>query len=1237
MNKRLKKLKKIIKKLFSKVPRRKFYYGMYLKTRRVNKKLVLIESFHGQTVSDSGLVLAKELLKNYPNQFKIYYASDNLSAHKLFIKDIGLDVTLVDINSFKYTRILATAKYLFSNASLPIYFVKRPNQVYLQTWHGTPLKTLGKKMRYGIESMYNVQHNFLQADYITQPNEFTKDVIMNDYNLEPLYTGKVVMAGYPRNKIFMEPQKASELRTSLGLDGKTVYAYMPTWRGTSNHDIEISTYSDQVNEIFSQLDKELKDDQIFFVNFHPILKGAIVLDNYKHIKPFPTSVDSYSFLNCVDGLITDYSSVFFDFSLTKKPIMLFMYDYEEYLNDRGLIFDVKTLPFRQVFDTDTFCKSLSSGDFLNDRYDDTEYFKTFFKYDSVDISKKLLKLAIENDESDLEIVDYSKNKEKRINVYLPQNLKNDAEFGTLADVAGEDDIVLFMKKWFTKKVSANLHDNYNYAFNYVITTYTPPRTYIENFLAFLGLPSAIRKIHLRDIQRCFPNLNINEEFITEYSSYNLGKKVSPFIAKQINCTPSIDDETISLKCDIPEGYKPTHFVIYNKKNVIIRKTECTPDEANGNITINVKDGIENLEFFHTNTYTPALLATNADGETEMLLPVDENKNVEINKHLNKRNHIHNYYKPIIVSCNLPETYYGLNPENDEYELENTEYVQTNVSVCSMINFNTYGFCFSIINPRVTSKDFVDFADLINVSCHGKKMKIKLKVKNIDASKFSGIILRFRSKTEDVEIPFDFKSRQVGRHAFITATCDFSKQYPLREVFWDFLALYTQDGFTHRIKVKSRRISTYLKLYFTNLQCDTYGDKNIIFPYIAKNSFFACTYREKSEYDTTLVRIKEVIALLLFIVLFPVLKLRKIWIVYEKFCKTAQDNGYYFFKFCMEQLEPKQKRNIYYVIDKKEADYAKLKQYGKHVIQFMSVKHMLYCLAMNICISSDSTAHLYTWRSKPSFIRHKIKRSKELFLQHGVTALKRVDKLFGKKGSSPMTYFVTCSQREQFIVEENFNYTSARAPITGFARWDVLEDKSTDDDKFILLMPTWRSWLEEVSNEMFVESDYYKNYYSVITDERLNAELERNNIRLVLYLHPKFASYVDEFKSKLSKNISCMSFGEVPLNDIMMKCSMLITDYSSVCWDVLYQNKAVLYYQFDYEQYDLVHGSYIDFKTELPGERFTEKEELINGICDYINSGLKIKDEHAKMADEFFAYRDNKNSRRIYNFLKTNGH
>ena len=422
IRKKLKAIKKRLCRLVSKTPKRKFYYGFFSKYCRLRPKWVLIESFHGQTVSDSGLVLAQEIARLYPGQYRVFYATEDKKKHQAFVDAAGLQVELVDVTTFRYTHILACAQHIFSNASLPIYFIKRPGQVYMQTWHGTPLKTLGKQMRMGIESMYNVQHNFLQADYLTQPNAFTRDVILRDYNLEPLYTGKVVMAGYPRNKVFMEPEKGVALRRKLGLEDKTVYAYMPTWRGQSNHSVDVLEYAAQVKKIMHQVDSGLKDDQVLYVNFHPILHGAVQLDAYQHILPFPTEVSNYEFLNCADALITDYSSVFFDFSLTKKPIILFMYDYDTYLADRGLYMDVRSLPFRQIYQTEELVECLRSGACLQDDYSDTEYYHTFSKYDSPDVSEKLLKLAFTGDSGDLEVIDYGKNKEKTWRVLYPSRL-----------------------------------------------------------------------------------------------------------------------------------------------------------------------------------------------------------------------------------------------------------------------------------------------------------------------------------------------------------------------------------------------------------------------------------------------------------------------------------------------------------------------------------------------------------------------------------------------------------------------------------------------------------------------------------------------------------------------------------------------------------------------------------------------------------------------------------------------
>ena len=512
IRKKLKAIKKRLCRLVSKTPKRKFYYGFFSKYCRLRPKWVLIESFHGQTVSDSGLVLAQEIARLYPGQYRVFYATEDKKKHQAFVDAAGLQVELVDVTTFRYTHILACAQHIFSNASLPIYFIKRPGQVYMQTWHGTPLKTLGKQMRMGIESMYNVQHNFLQADYLPQPNAFTRDVILRDYNLEPLYTGKVVMAGYPRNKVFMEPEKGVALRRKLGLEDKTVYAYMPTWRGQSNHSVDVLEYAAQVKKIMHQVDSGLKDDQVLYVNFHPILHGAVQLDAYQHILPFPTEVSNYEFLNCADALITDYSSVFFDFSLTKKPIILFMYDYDTYLADRGLYMDVRSLPFRQIYQTEELVECLRSGACLQDDYSDTEYYHTFSKYDSPDVSEKLLKLAFTGDSGDLEVIDYGKNKEKTWRVLYPQPITQLSDLRTLAKKADDHTLVLMEKKWFKGDLSPVLHDQFNDAFPYVITTMTVPRTYIEVLLASFGVRRVQERLLRRDQQRIFPNLKIDGKY-----------------------------------------------------------------------------------------------------------------------------------------------------------------------------------------------------------------------------------------------------------------------------------------------------------------------------------------------------------------------------------------------------------------------------------------------------------------------------------------------------------------------------------------------------------------------------------------------------------------------------------------------------------------------------------------------------------------------------------------------------
>ena len=1149
-------VKNNIRRVVSRAPKMKFFYGSYYKKYDVIENRILFESFHGSTISDSPFYILKELLsRDDAKNYEIYYSTNpaDYDTHKKFMEANNIPVKLVSITSYEYLKVLATAKYLVNNSSFPVYFIKKEEQVYLQTWHGTPLKTLGKQMRKGIESMYNVQHNFLQATYLMHPNEFTKDAIMRDYNLEKLYTGKVALSGYPRNSIFMDKDKAVEVRKSLGYEDKTLYAYMPTWRGTSNHSVNMNAYGKEVSEMMKYLDSQLKDNQILFVNFHPILKNSVQLGNYKHIKPFPAEVDKYEFLNCVDALITDYSSVFFDFSVTRKPVILYIYDYDKYMQDRGMYMDIQELPFVKLHKIEELSEWLSTEKILNESYDDDDYCNKFIKYDSLDAPKKMLDLLLYGKEDGLVMQDYSANKEVEHRIIHPKRIRCEGDFNVIAAYAGENDIVQFEKKWFKKNVSCRLYDEFNDAFNYVVITNTTPRTYLEEVQVKLGVESVKQRLAERELKRTFPGLKVSAPYIRDFYVPETGCGTFNITKDDISAEVVRGDREISLKISSIEDYDMQKFMILNGKGIVMYVRDITDEEK--------KNGIISLSY-------------------ETLNEVIE-----------------------------PSSSYSL--VADKYDKAKSE---RNLAVLLNVKKRLY-------------------AEVIKIKSKKSSCEVRMKLRKQFGLEFKDVVIRYRNAAS-YDNPLKYNLHEDSEYYYINVFIDFENM-PLREIYWDLRVLGEFEGQEQVFKVKFMNMYWKYNFYLTNRQYSA-GEGHMIFPYYTKGACLAFLYRQDSEYDAYSTKIKEMAAVCAYGLLKPIYKRKKIWLVYEKFCSMAQDNGYYFFKYCMENLSEKDKKNIYYVIDKKAPDYEKIKQYDDHIIQFMSFKHCLYVLRAVLYVASDSRTHLYAWRCKTSLLMSKIRKRPIFFLQHGVTALKQVAPLFGRKGSSPMTYFATTSQFEQDIVVEFLKYNRNKAPITGFTRWDVLEDKSKDDDKLILIMPTWRSWLEEVSDEDFLASDYYRNYSGILQSEKLSEILKENNTRIIFYIHPKFAGYLKNFK-KSGENISLVPFGEKPLNEIMMKCHLLITDYSSVCWDVYYQKKPVIFYQFDVDKYNMAHGSYIDMETELFGRKAANEEELLNEIEECIKSGFALLPQDEKDHHHYFEYIDDKNSERTYEFLKERGY
>lgn len=394
LTKKIKKYRRYFKKarkiIFGKKAGAKYY--SYLKHCQVNENQILLDSQHGEDLNGNMFYLLKELQKEEYNAYEIYVTVSKKRveefANQLQFYKVS-HVKLVVMESKEYFKVLATAKYLFNDTSFPVYFIKRKEQIYFNTWHGTPLKTLGKKTQEDFYNIGNLQKNFNTADYLLYPSEYMMNHMLEDYMLKNISDNKVAMIGYPRNSVFFDTARRDSLKKELRLEGITAIAYMPTWRGTLNNkdnDMYISDLQEKLNSISAKL----KPNHVLYLNVHPYLKDYIEIDGYTNVRMFPKQLETYDFLNVCDVLITDYSSVFFDFACTRRPIILFAYDKEAYMRERGLYIDFDRLPFPMVETVDDLMHVLD----MPMQVDYEHFIDRYARYDSIHVCEDICQQII---------------------------------------------------------------------------------------------------------------------------------------------------------------------------------------------------------------------------------------------------------------------------------------------------------------------------------------------------------------------------------------------------------------------------------------------------------------------------------------------------------------------------------------------------------------------------------------------------------------------------------------------------------------------------------------------------------------------------------------------------------------------------------------------------------------------------------------------------------------------------
>lgn len=321
-------------------------YIKYVRSLPLQDSAILLEANQGLTYNGNMFYLLRELMKPEYNSYQVYFVirEKMIDETRDFLEMHGITrVSLVTMFTDDYYRMVATAKYLVTDVAFLPFFIKREGQVYVNTWHGTPLKTLGKQCATTAHTIGNVQRNFGLADYIVSPNEFTQNHLRDDYMLPNVMThARLVLEGYPRNEAFFDDEARTRIRREMQWpDDLDVIAYMPTWREyTGFESVQAQAY---LIYYLTEIDKMLPDSRVMYVNLHPRAKENIDFEVFTHIKPFPDMYETYEFLNACDCLVTDYSSVMFDYMLTGRPIILFAYDLEHYLLNRGCYFPLEDL------------------------------------------------------------------------------------------------------------------------------------------------------------------------------------------------------------------------------------------------------------------------------------------------------------------------------------------------------------------------------------------------------------------------------------------------------------------------------------------------------------------------------------------------------------------------------------------------------------------------------------------------------------------------------------------------------------------------------------------------------------------------------------------------------------------------------------------------------------------------------------------------------------------------------
>ena len=353
--------------------------------------------------------------------------------------------------------------------------------------------------------------------------------------------------------------------------------------------------------------------------------------------------------------------------------------------------------------------------------------------------------------------------------------------------------------------------------------------------------------------------------------------------------------------------------------------------------------------------------------------------------------------------------------------------------------------------------------------------------------------------------------------------------------------------------------------------------------------------------------------------------RHLWLVMERGF-DARDNAYWFFRYLREK-QPQ--INARYVIDNDSPDYEKVAQLGE-TVPYRSIRHYLMYLAADMLISTHvqpcAPDHLMLYYHLRQVGIHP--RGKEIFLQHGII---KDEMKWMRYPTMKVDFFASGGKLEYDYLVSEFGFPEGVIQYTGLCRFDNLI-RGNDPSNEILVMPTWRG-SDYPQGEQFYETAFYRQFQSMMDNPALLRLLEERDLKLIFYPHIELQKELDKFRSP-SERIILASWRDYDVQALLMRCNLLITDYSSVFFDVGYMEKPVIYYQFDIDEFRKFHyqEGYFFYEEHGFGPVVETEEALINAIKECVGNDFRMQKKYLDRLAAFYPVRDEKNCERTYRIL-----